>query len=278
MMAIARTVERVAPTDLSVMLMGASGAGKGLVARALHDASPRRGGPFVTLNCAAMLDTMPDGALFEHEVAFADAAGGTLFLDEVGDIPPALQARLISSLADRHDATKARIICATHRDMGAMMATGAFRDDLYHRLAEMTVRIPALAERTGDPILLARHFLTRHGPVLNPAITGFSPDALAAIDGWSWPGNVRELDNRVKRAVIMAEGKMIVARDLDLPGGEGEADSAVINLKAAREQADRRAIRHALSRTDGNISNAARMLGISRPTLYELIKNYDLTA
>ncbi len=299
MVAVARMVERVAPADVAVMLLGASGTGKELVARALHDASPRSKGPFVAINCAAIPETLLESELFGHEKgAFTGAVrttpgkiegagGGTLFIDEVGDIPLPLQVKLLRFLQERvverlggRTAIKVdtRIVCATHQDVDAMMAEGRFRDDLYYRLAEMVIRLPTLAERTGDPMLLARHFLKVHGPSLNPAVTGFAPDAVAAIDGWTWPGNVRELENRVKRAMLMAEGKMVGARDLDLPGNQGDADSALVNLKAARERADRQAIRHALSRADGNISGAAKLLGVSRPTLYDLMKSYDLSA
>ena len=158
-----------------------------------------------------------------------------------------------------------------------MTAQGSFREDLYYRLAEIVVRIPSLSERPGDATLLAKSFLNRHGPDLNPAVKGFSPDALAAIDAWSWPGNVRELENRIKRATIMAEGKLIAKADLDLDDVELEPDT-VLNLKMAREQADRRVIRHALARCEGNISSSARLLGISRPTLYDLLRQYDLSA
>ncbi|HEX7852434.1 MAG TPA: PEP-CTERM-box response regulator transcription factor [Sphingobium sp.] len=299
MMAVARMVERVAPADVAVMLLGASGTGKELIARALHDASPRGGGPFVAINCAAIPETLLESELFGHEKgAFTGAvrttpgkiegaAGGTLFLDEVGDIPLALQVKLLRFLQERvierlggREAIRVdtRIICATHQDIDAMMRADRFREDLYYRLAEMVIRIPTLAERPGDATLLARHFLKQHGPQLNPHVTGFAPDAIDAIEAWGWPGNVRELENRVKRAVLMADNKLIGARDLDLPGGGGAAEGVVVNLKAARERADQQAIRHALARSEGNISSAARLLGISRPTLYDLMKNYDLSA
>ena len=167
-----------------------------------------------------------------------------------------------------------RIVCATHQNVDAMVADGRFREDLYYRLAEIVVRIPALADRTGDAVLLARHFVTRYAASMNPAVTGLAPDARAAIDGWGWPGNVRELENRIKRAVIMADGKLVTAIDLDLDGKA--EDAAALNLRAARELADRKAIRQALVRADGNISGASRLLGISRPTLYDLLKSYDL--
>ena len=156
-----------------------------------------------------------------------------------------------------------------------MIAAGAFREDLFYRLAEIVVRIPGLAERHGDPVLLAKAFLKRFAAEMNPAVTGFAPDALAAIDAHEWPGNVRELENRVKRAVIMADGKLVSAEDLDLAGAD-DAEADVLNLKAAREAADRKVIRHALARSEGNISSTAKLLGISRPTLYDLLKQYDL--
>jgi two-component system NtrC family response regulator len=168
-----------------------------------------------------------------------------------------------------------RIVCATHQDLGAMQADGRFREDLYYRLAEMVVSIPALSERTGDAVLLARHFVRRFARDLGSPVTGLAPDAVEAIDAYAWPGNVRELENRIKRAVIMAESKLVSAADLDLPGSTAEG-SDLINLRAAREAADRRAIHQALIRTESNISATAKLLGISRPTLYDLLKQYQL--
>lgn len=294
---VARTIERVANTAVSVMLLGASGTGKELLARGLHDASDRRGGAFVALNCAAIPETLLEAELFGHEKgaftgAIAQTLGkieqahrGTLFLDEVGDIPLPLQVKLLRFLQERTIEriggrtaipVDTRIVCATHQDLEAMIAAGAFREDLFYRLAEIVVKIPSLAERPGDAVLLAKHFVQRFAREMNPAIKGFAPDALAAIDGWRWPGNVRELENRVKRAVIMADTKLIGAADLDLePEGEGDAAEA-LNLKSARERSDRTMIRHALARSEGNISSTAKLLGISRPTLYDLIKQYDL--
>ncbi|WP_298811394.1 PEP-CTERM-box response regulator transcription factor [uncultured Sphingomonas sp.] len=296
MLHVTRTIERVAPADVSVMLLGASGTGKELLARGLHDASPRRDGPFVAINCAAIPETLLESELFGHEKgAFTGAVkttagkieaadGGTLFLDEIGDVPLALQVKLLRFLQERviervggrrAIPVDVRIVCATHQNIDAMVADGRFREDLYYRLAEIVVRIPALAERSGDAALLARHFVQQHKRTLNPAVQGLSPDAAAAIDAWGWPGNVRELENRVKRAVIMAEGKYVTAADLDLPG---TPDARPINLRAARERADRSAITRALAQADGNISGTARLLGISRPTLYDLLKSYDLHA
>ncbi|MGN6271308.1 MAG: PEP-CTERM-box response regulator transcription factor [Sphingomonas sp.] len=294
MLKVTRTIERVAGADVSVMLLGASGTGKELLARGLHDASPRRSGAFVAINCAAIPETLLESELFGHEKgAFTGAIkttegkieqahGGTLFLDEIGDVPLPLQVKLLRFLQERvieriggrkAIAVDTRIVCATHQDIDAMVASGAFREDLYYRLAEIVVRIPSLAERPGDAGLLARHFLAKYAAAMNPQVAGLSPDARAAIDAWGWPGNVRELENRIKRAVIMAEGKSITAADLDL---DGEDEGSVINLKAAREAADRKVIRHALARAEGNISTTAKLLGISRPTLYDLLKSYGL--
>ncbi len=294
---VTRTLERVAPANVAVMLLGASGTGKEVLARGIHNASPRARGRFVAINCAAIPETLLESELFGHEKgAFTgaikttegkieQAAGGTLFLDEIGDVPLTLQVKLLRFLQERViervGGRKAipvdtRIVCATHQDVDAMVATGRFREDLYYRLAEIVVRIPSLAERSGDAGLLARHFLAKYARTMNAGVTGLAPDARAAIDGWSWPGNVRELENRIKRAVIMADGKLITAADLDLGGTADTADG--LNLRAAREVADRKAIRRALSRAGGNISSASRLLGISRPTLYDLLKSYDLHA
>ena len=298
MVKVARTIERVANTNVSVMLLGASGTGKELLARGLHEASDRAGGAFVAINCAAIPENLLESELFGHEKgAFTGAVkttegkieqaqGGTLFLDEVGDIPLPLQVKLLRFLQERvierigsrkSIAVDTRIVCATHQDLEAMIAAGSFREDLFYRLAEIVVRIPSLAERPGDAALLAKAFLARFAQEMNPGVKGFAADALAALDAWHWPGNVRELENRVKRAVIMAEGKLVAAEDLDLAAlGEDHGDA--LNLKAAREATDRRVIRHALARCEGNISNTAKLLGISRPTLYDLLKQYDLHA
>ncbi|WP_379547012.1 PEP-CTERM-box response regulator transcription factor [Qipengyuania sp. DSG2-2] len=295
---VARTIERVADTNVSVMLLGASGTGKELLARGLHDASNRRDKPFVAINCAAIPENLLESELFGHEKgAFTGAVkttegkieqanGGTLFLDEVGDIPLPLQVKLLRFLQERVIEriggrkpinVDVRIVCATHQDLEVMTTEGTFREDLFYRLAEIVVKIPSLAERPGDATLLAKAFLQRFAAEMNPQVKGFAPDALTAIDGWGWPGNVRELENRVKRAVIMADARLVGAEDLDLDTDEG-GDIDVLNLKAAREQSDRKVIRHALARTEGNISSTARMLGISRPTLYDLLKQYDLQA
>ena len=297
MQKVAKTIERVASADVSVMLLGASGTGKELLARAVHEKSGRKG-EFIAINCAAIPENLLEAELFGYERgAFTGAVksnvgkielaqGGTLFLDEVGDIPLPLQVKLLRFLQERvieriggrqPIAVDTRIVCATHQDLEAMIAGGRFREDLYYRLAEIVVKIPSLAERSGDAVLLARHFVNRFSRELNAGVQSLSAEALAAIDAYPWPGNVRELENRIKRAVIMADGKSVTAADLDLPGSAEEQPCA-INLRAAREVADRRAIRQAMSRTDNNISGAAKLLGVSRPTLYDLLKQYRLQA
>ncbi len=294
MLKVARTIERVAHANVSVMLLGASGTGKELLARGLHKASNRHDKPFVAINCGAIPENLLESELFGHEKgAFTGAVkmtegkielahGGTLFLDEVGDIPLPLQVKLLRFLQERVIErvggrtginVDVRVVCATHQNLGKMIAAQTFRDDLYYRLAEITINIPSLSERTGDSVLLAKHFLKKFSKEMNPSIKGFSTSALTAIDQSVWPGNVRELENRVKRAVIMTEGKFVSADDLEF--GE-DGDALMLNLKAAREQADRKAINRAISQTEGNISSAAKLLGISRPTLYDLIKQYEL--
>ena len=295
MLKVARTIERVANADVSVMLLGASGTGKELLARGVHEQSRRRSGGFVAINCAAIPENLLEAELFGYEKgAFTGAIkttegkielahNGTLFLDEVGDIPLPLQVKLLRFLQERvieriggrtQIPVDTRVVCATHQNLEEMIAAGTFREDLYYRLAEIVVRIPNLVERHGDSVLLAKHFLGRFAREMNPQVKGFAPGALTAIEQWPWPGNVRELENRMKRAVIMAEGKMITAEDLDLLAEEDEA--MPVNLKAAREAADRAVIRKALAQTDSNISGAAKLLGISRPTLYDLLKQYGL--
>jgi two-component system NtrC family response regulator len=293
MQKVARTIERVADADVSVLLLGASGTGKELLARGVHDRSRHKNGAFVAINCAAIPENLLEAELFGYERgAFTGAVkttvgkvelaqGGTLFLDEVGDIPLPLQVKLLRFLQERTIeriggrkaiAVDTRIVSATHQDVDAMVADGRLREDLYYRLAEIVVRIPSLGERPGDAVLLARHFAARYAAEMKRPLKGLAADALAAIEAWAWPGNVRELENRVKRAVIMADGVRIGAADLDLAGGE----EAPADLRTEREATDRRVIGAALARAENNISHAARMLGISRPTLYDLLKQYGL--
>src|SRR4051812_44399594 len=279
MQKVAKTIERVASADVSVMLLGASGTGKELLARAVHEKSGRKG-EFIAINCAAIPENLLEAELFGYERgAFTGAVksnvgkielaqGGTLFLDEVGDIPLPLQVKLLRFLQERvieriggrtGIAVDTRIVCATHQDLEAMIAGARFREDLYYRLAEIVVKIPSLAERSGDAVLLARHFVNRFSRELNPGVQSLSPDAIDAIHAYGWPGNVRELENRIKRAVIMADGKSVTAADLDLPATAASAEVLPINLRSAREAADRKAIRQAMSRVDNNISSAAKL-------------------
>jgi len=294
MLKVTRMVERVADTNVSVMLLGASGTGKEVLARGLHARSRRADAPFVAINCAAIPDTLLESELFGYEKgAFTGAIkttegkielahGGTLFIDEVGDIPLAIQVKLLRFLQERTVEriggrkpipVDTRIVSATHRDIDQMVRAETFREDLYYRLAEITIRIPALAERVGDAALLAHHFVKRFSQEMGRPAKSFSADALSAITHWYWPGNVRELENRIKRAIVMSDERRITAADLDLAeNGNGEA----LNLKAVRETADRVAIRAALARAESNVTNAAKLLGISRPTLYDLIRQYGM--
>ncbi len=295
MMKLVRTIEKIAPADVTVMLLGASGTGKELLARGLHDASGRKG-PFVAINCAAIPEALLESELFGHEKgAFTGAVrttegkietaqNGTLFLDEIGDIPLPLQVKLLRFLQERSIervggrkpiAINTRVVCATHRDIPAMVAEGSFREDLYYRLAELVLTVPSLAQRPGDAVLLARHFLRRNAGEGGAAPT-LAPDAAAAIEAHGWPGNVRELENRIKRAAIMCDRGTITAADLDLSAQEELAEP--INLRAVRDAAERDAIARALSVTQYNISAAARRLGISRPTLYDLMKHHGFAA
>ncbi len=295
MLKVARMIERVATADVSVMLLGASGTGKELLARGLHDASLRKTKPFVAINCAAIPENLLEAELFGYEKgAYTGAVkttegkielaeGGTLFLDEIGDVPLPLQVKLLRFLQERvieriggrrPIPVDVRIVCATHQDLEKMIATGRFREDLYYRLAEIVVRIPSLAARHGDATLLAHHFLAKFSRDHGRTFKGFTSAALAALNDWHWPGNVRELENKMKRAVIMAENSLLDAADLDL----GEHTPASLMLKSMREDADRRAIRLALARTEGNVSTTAKLLGISRPTLYDLLKQYGIEA
>ncbi|HEC00400.1 MAG TPA: PEP-CTERM-box response regulator transcription factor, partial [Sphingomonadales bacterium] len=280
-------VERVAPANVTVLLLGASGTGKELLARAVHNLSDRSHGKFVAINCAAIPENLLESELFGYEKgAFTGAVkqtkgkielaeGGTLFLDEIGDLQFSLQVKLLRFLQERvveriggrqEIAVDVRVVCATHQDVEKHITEGGFREDLYYRLSEIVINIPSLAEREGDSILLAKSFLTKFNDELKKQIKGFTQDALSAIASYNWPGNVRELENRIKRSVIMCNGKKITADDLELSQGEGEA--AVLNLKAVRENADIKAINMAMAQASGNVSQAAKILGISRPTFY----------
>lgn len=296
MQQVCRTVEKVAPTDTSVLILGESGTGKELLARSLHGLSARSGDRFVAINCAAIPENLLESELFGYEKgAFTGAAkqtpgkievasGGTLFLDEIGDMPAALQAKLLRFLQERviervggraEIPVDVRVICATHKDLHELIRTSQFREDLYYRISEVSISIPSLQGREGDALLLGRVFLERISKQQGKKDHRFSKDAMAAIENYAWPGNVRELENRVKRAVIMAESKQINASDLEL-GGSSPDELATFNLREIRERADRQAIVRALNHVGGKISQAAELLGISRPTMYDLLRKFDL--
>ena len=295
MVRVCRTVEKVAPSDASIMLLGDSGTGKELCARSLHDLSPRASGRFIAINCAAIPENLLESELFGYEKgAFTGAvkqtpgkieyaSGGTLFLDEVGDLPMSLQAKLLRFLQERvveriggreEIAVDVRVVCATHQDLPEKIRSGSFREDLYYRIGEIAVQIPPLRQRGGDILLLARMFLEQFSREQGRNLRGFSKEALTAMEAYTWPGNVRELKNRVKRAVIMAEGKQIAAADLELD--EVAAEDAGLDLRQVREQAERQAVLRALSHSAGKVSAAADMLGISRPTIYDMIRKLNI--
>ncbi|MEE8202273.1 MAG: PEP-CTERM-box response regulator transcription factor [Alphaproteobacteria bacterium] len=294
MLKLCRTIEKVAPVDVCVLLAGESGTGKELLAKALHELGPRGRKRFVAINCAAIPETLLESELFGHEKgAFTGAIkqtrgkveladGGTLLLDEIGDVPLGLQVKLLRFLQERsieriggrkEIPVDVRIVCATNQDLDELIKAGRFREDLYYRISEMVITIPPLRDRENDPALLARSFLHRLNKELGRSVRGFTGDALAALANHSWPGNVRELENRVKRAVIMAEGNRITAQDLELDAPDEEAPSP--SLKEVRERAEREALQRALAQVDGNVSRAAKLLGVSRPTLYDLMRHHN---
>jgi two-component system NtrC family response regulator len=296
MLQVCRTVEKVAPTDATVLVLGESGTGKELLARALHELSARNESRFVAINCAAIPENLLESELFGYEKgAFTGAAkqtpgkietasGGTLFLDEVGDMPLPLQAKLLRFLQERviervggrkEIPVDVRVICATHKDLHELIRQTDFREDLYYRIGEVSISIPSLKDREGDALLLARVFLERISKQQGKKGHRFSKDAMAAIESYAWPGNVRELENRVKRAVIMAEHKQITAADLEL-GGNSPDELATFNLREIRDCSDRKAITRALNHVGGKISQAAELLGVSRPTMYDLLRKFGL--
>jgi two-component system, NtrC family, response regulator len=296
MLQICRLIEKVAPTDASVLILGESGTGKELLARAIHSLSPRADGRMATINCAAIPETLLESELFGYEKgAFTGAVkqtrgkiehanGGTLFLDEIGDMPLALQAKLLRFLQQRvierlggHEEilVDVRVVCATNQDLTSLIKEGRFREDLYYRIGEVSVRVPPLRERDGDVVLLARTFLDKHAKQHHRSLRGFSQDALRAIQAHPWKGNVRELENKINGAVILADGTHVTTADLELET-QPQEEAIPLNLRKVREQAERQAIARALNMDNGNISKAAELLGISRPTLYDLMNKYRM--
>lgn len=293
---VCRTVEKVAASDATVLVLGESGTGKELIARGVHAASPRSKERFVAINCAAIPDNLLESELFGYEKgAFTGAVKttpgkietahrGTLMLDEIGDLPHSLQAKLLRFLQERvieriggrqEIPVDVRIVCATHQDLKVLIREGRFREDLYYRLAEIVVSIPPLRDRKGDAALLAHAFVRRFAAEQNRGAMTLREDALRAIEAHDWPGNVRELENCIKRAVIMADGNQITLDDVGL--NEAQEDQEVcLDLRLVREQAEKGVIIAALARSDGNVLRAAEMLGVSRPTLYDLMHRYGL--
>ncbi len=299
MQTVCQRVEKVAPSDATVLLLGDSGTGKEVCARALHGKNPSITGRFVAINCAAIPENLLESELFGYEKgAFTGATksspgkiefaeGGTLFLDEMGELPMPLQAKLLRFLQERvveriggreEIPVNVRVICATHQNLEEKIKLGEFREDLYYRINEIPINIPPLREREGDKLLLAKAFFEQINAEQGKKLKGFTKEALAAIEAHDWPGNVRELKNRIKRAVIMADGKHITAEDLELKqreDGGGIPDN--FNLREVREIAERAVITKALKQTNGKISPAAELLGVSRPTLYDLMQKLDIT-
>jgi len=297
MLAVCRMIEKVAPTDVTTLLLGESGTGKELLSRALHRLSPRADKNFVAINCAAIPENLLESELFGHEKGSFTGAhkqsigkvelanGGTLFLDEIGDMPIALQAKMLRFLQERviervggrqEIPVDVRVVCATNQNPEALIKEGLFREDLYYRVSEITINIPPYRDREEGRLILARTLLQKYSKQQKRAINGFADDAITAIETYAWPGNVRELENKIKGAVIMADGKMVTAADLGISGMEGEDES--LNLREVRQRAESKAIRVALTKCYGNISKAAELLGITRPTLYDLLNKYGLSS
>jgi two-component system NtrC family response regulator len=296
MLKVCRTIEKVAPSDASVLLLGESGTGKEVLARGLHELSNRAKEKFVAINCAAIPDNLLESELFGYEKgAFTGAAKqtigkieyankGTLFLDEIGDLPMPLQAKLLRFLQERiierlggrgEIPVDVRVIAATHQNLAELIKAGRFREDLYYRLSEISVRIPPLRERQGDSSLLAHAFMERFVQTQGRALRGFTPDAIHAIESHPWPGNVREMENTIKRAVIMSDGPQVSQEDLGMAPA-AETGGEPLNLRQVRDEAERGAVVKALARCNGNIAHAAEMLGVSRPTLYDLMNRFGL--
>ena len=297
MLRVCRTIEKVASSNATIMLLGESGTGKEVLARGLHQASPRKAGKFVAINCAAIPENLLESELFGYEKgAFTGAAkmtlgkietanGGTLMLDEIGDLPISLQAKLLRFLQERtieriggrqEIAVDVRIVCATHQDLKALSKEGRFREDLYYRLAEIVINIPPLRDRVGDPALLAHAFVRRFAQEQSRSAMTLTEEAVRAIESHPWPGNIRELENCIKRATIMADGNQITREEVGLNPPAAEELDGSLDLRAIRDNAERRAIISALGRVNGNMVKAAELLGVSRPTLYDLMHRLSL--
>ncbi|MCB1858289.1 MAG: PEP-CTERM-box response regulator transcription factor [Gammaproteobacteria bacterium] len=296
MIKVCRTVEKLATADVSTLILGESGTGKEVLVKALHRLSNRASKRLVAINCAAIPENLLESELFGYEKgAFTGAAkttagkietaeGGILFLDEIGDMPLSLQSKLLRFLQERviervggrkEIPVDVRVVCATHRDLKEMLSEQTFREDLYYRINETTIKVPSLHERQGDAVVLARWFLQRFSEQLNRPVKGFTQRALELIEQYQWPGNVRQLENRVKRAIIMADGPYVNEQEMELDDIQEEAPQP-FNLREVREHAEYQAITRALNFSDNNVSHTAEMLGITRPTLYNLMRKYNI--
>ncbi|WP_198556406.1 PEP-CTERM-box response regulator transcription factor [Glaciecola sp. 33A] len=295
--AISRKAEKIALTDITALLLGESGTGKEVFARSIHEHSTRKTQPFVAINCASIPENLLESELFGYEKgAFTGAnkttlgkietaQGGTLFLDEIGDMPLGLQAKMLRFLQERviervggrnEIPVDIRVVCATHRDLQNMVKEETFREDLFYRVGEIIISIPPLRDRDDDVVLLAKIFLNQYKEEYGAKTNGFSSEAIEAMLRYSWPGNIRELQNKLKSAVVLAEGTVINADDLGLIAKVKESEPMVLNLREVREQAESKAIRRAYHQSEQNISKTAELLGVTRPTLYSLIDKYHL--
>ncbi len=294
---VSRMVDRIAPTEITTLLLGESGTGKEVLARAIHERGPRADKPFIAINCASIPETLLESELFGFERgAFTGAHkqtkgkiecanGGTLFLDEIGDMPYPLQAKILRFLQEKvierlggrqEIAVDVKVVCATHQNLQGMVAEKSFREDLFYRISEVTINIPPLRERGEDILLLSRAFLQSFSQQFGRKITGFSEVANSALMAHHWPGNIRELQNKIKSAVIMADGKQVTELDLALMPSSQQVEQQPLNLRQVREAAESQAISRAITRSEGNMSKAAELLGVTRPTLYALIDKYGM--
>ncbi len=295
MLKVCRTVEKISGVEVTALLLGESGTGKEVIAKAIHQLSPRAEQNFVAINCAAIPENLLESELFGYEKgAFTGAAkrtigkiehanNGTLFLDEIGDLPMSLQAKLLRFLQERvierlggrdEIPIDVRVICATNQNLEELIKSGGFREDLYYRVSEVVINLPPLRDRKGDAVVIAKNFLNRFAKQYGRNIKGFSADGIGAIESYSWPGNVRELENKLKRSVVMADGEFVTAEDLELDADNTE--QMPFNLRQVRDEAERGCIVNAIAYTEGNISQAAELLGVTRPTLYTMLNKYGL--
>ena len=296
MLKVCRDIEKLATANVSVLLLGESGTGKEALARALHDLGPRARHPFVAINCGAIPENLLESELFGHEKgAFTGAVKqmpgrietanrGTLFLDEIGDLPHPLQVKLLRFLQDQlvqrvggrtSIQVDVRVVSATNQHLQEHVDAGRFRGDLFYRLNPITLRIPPLRDRGGDIVLLARYFLAQFNREFGRSVRGFTDEALSALASHTWPGNIRELENRLKRGVLMSDSRLITAADIELAAGLDDPNA--YDLRNARTRAERDVIQRALARSNGRLAVAAKLLGVSRPTLYSLLEAHGLS-